>query len=209
MKKIILTAVAIAAFGFANAQDKKADGAGFSSGDVFVSGAVSITSSNNKNTDTKESGFGITPKLGYFFTENIALGAKVGYESAKTKVAGTTTKDHSEMMFGAFGRYYFTPASQFSIFAELGVDYSTMKHAEMEIVMGELMMGETIKTNTIGAGLSLGLNYFVSSKFALEANYAALNLTSSKIDAPGEKNTSTFGLGADLSAVSIGLLYKF
>ena len=205
MKKIILTAVAIAAFGFANAQDKKADGAGFSSGDVFVSGAVSITSSNNKNTDTKESGFGITPKLGYFFTENIALGAKVGYESAKTKVAGTTTKDHSEMMFGAFGRYYFTPASQFSIFAELGVDYSTMKHKMME----GAVMGETVKTNTIGAGLSLGLNYFVSSNFALEANYAALNLTSSKIDAPGEKNTSTFGLGADLSAVSIGLLYKF
>lgn len=205
MKKIILSVVAIAAFGFANAQDKKADGAGFSSGDVFVSGAVSITSSNDKNTDTKESGFGITPKLGYFFTENIALGAKVGYESAKTKTAGTTTEDHSQMMFGAFGRYYFTPASQFSIFAEVGVDYSTMKHA----MMGAMVMGETVKTNTLGAGLSLGLNYFVSSNFALEANYAGLNFASAKSDVADAKSVSTFGLGADLSAVSIGLLYKF
>lgn len=199
MKKIILTAVAIAAFGFANAQDKKSEGAGFSSGDVFVTGAVSITSSNDKYTDTKESGFGITPKVGYFFTENIALGAKIGYASAKTKVMGDTTMDNSTVNFGVFGRYYFTPASQFSIFTELGVDYVTMKNN----------MAPTSKVNGIGAGLSLGLNYFVSSNFALEANYAGLAFASAKSDAPDAKSVSTFALGANLSAVSIGLLYKF
>lgn len=198
MKKIILSVVAIVAFGFANAQDKKAEGAGFSSGDVFVTGAVSITSSNDKNNDIKESGFGLTPKLGYFFTENIVLGAKIGFTSAKTIDKGVTTMDNSAVGFGVFGRYYFTPASQFSVFTELGVDYTSTKHKI-----------PSYKENAIGAGLSLGLNYFVSSNFALEANYAALNLTSSKIDAEGAKNTSTFGLGADLSAVSIGLLYKF
>ena len=198
MKKIILSVVAIVAFGFANAQDKKAEGAGFSSGDVFVTGAVSITSSNDKNNDIKESGFGLTPKLGYFFTENIVLGAKIGFTSAKTIDKGVTTMDNSAVGFGVFGRYYFTPASQFSVFTELGIDYTSTKYKI-----------PSYKENAIGAGLSLGLNYFVSSNFALEANYAALNLTSSKIDAEGAKNTSTFGLGANLSAVSIGLLYKF
>lgn len=199
MKKIILSVVAIVAFGFANAQDKKSEGAGFSSGDVFVSGGVSITSSNNKNTDVKESGFGITPTLGYFFTENIALGAKIGFESDKTTALGVTVADDSTLSFGVFGRYYFTPASQFSVFTEAGFDYFTMKDN----------MAPTSTVNGIGAGISLGLNYFVSSNFALEASYAGLGFASAKSDAPGAKNVSTFGLGADLSAVSIGLLYKF
>jgi outer membrane protein len=198
MKKIILSALAVCAFTFVSAQDKKSDGAGFSSGDVFVTGGVAITSSNDKNTDTKDSGFGLTPKVGYFLTENIALGAKVGFMSAKTTVAGATTMDDSGVMFGAFGRYYFSPASQFSVFTELGFDYTTMKDKIT-----------SVKENTMGVGLSLGLNYFVSNHFALEASYAGLSIESSKFDVPGAKNTSSFGLGADLSAVSIGLLYKF
>jgi outer membrane protein len=198
MKKLFLAA-AFLAFGFANAQENKSENAGFSSGDVFMSGSISITSSNDKNPDVKKSGFEVMPKVGYFFTENIALGAKFGFASAKAKEAGVTVQDDSAVEFGVFGRYYFTPASQFSVFTELGVAYTTL----------EDKIAPSVKTNIIGAGLSVGLNYFVSKNFALEANYAALGITSSKRDTPGAKNVSSFGLGANLSAVSIGLLYKF
>ena len=200
MKKLILSAVAICAFTFANAQDKKeSTGVGFGEGDVFISGGFGISSSNNKNTLTKESGFAIQPKIGFFVSENIALGARIGFGTDKTKVNGATTTDLSALTAGVFGRYNFSPKSQFSVFTELGFDYVTL---ENKITPSQ-------KTNGFGIGLSLGLNYFVSSNFALEASYAGLNYGTSKSDTPGAQNVSQFSLESNLNAVSIGLLYKF
>lgn len=200
MKKLILSAVAICAFTFANAQDKKeSTGVGFGEGDVFVSGAIGIGSTNDKNTSTKTSGFEIEPKVGFFVTENIALGAKIGYGSGKTKVNGNTTADDTSLSAGVFGRYNFSPKSQFSVFTELGFDYVTQEN--------KLPGG--LKENGFDIGLSLGLNYFVSNNFAIEASYAGLNYETRKFDAPGAQNETAFGLGGDLRAVSIGLLYKF
>ena len=199
MKKIILAAVAVFAFSLANAQDKKEDsGAGFASGDVFISGSFGVNSSNDKNTDTKTSGFNISPKVGYFFSDNIALGAQLGYGSDKTQVSGTTTSENDALSFGVFGRYYVSPSSQFAPFAQLGVAYQTEKDKI-----------SNVKNNGFGVGLSLGLNYFVSSHFALEASYAGLTYSSSKYDVAGAQNVSNFNIGANLDAVSIGLLYKF
>ena len=91
MKKIILTVAAVFAFGFANAQDKKESSEGFSKGDVFVTGAFSLGSTNDKNAEVKTSSFEIAPQLGYFVSENIAIGLKVGYSSDKTKSSVATT----------------------------------------------------------------------------------------------------------------------
>ncbi|WP_395043782.1 outer membrane beta-barrel protein [Flavobacterium sp.] len=199
MKKIILTVAAVFAFGFANAQDKKEDsGAGFSNGDAYISGSFGINSTNDKNTDIKTNGFDISPTVGYFFTDNIALGARIGFSSDKTDNSGTTTSDDSTLSAGLFGRYYFTPASQFSVFTELGADYVTAKDKI-----------SNVKANGFGVNVSLGLNYFVSDNFAIEATYAGLNYASAKVDLPGAKNVSAFSLGGNLSSVSIGLLYKF
>ena len=54
MKKIIFTVAAIFAFGFANAQDKKENsGTGFAKGDIFITGAFNVSSTNDKNTNKK------------------------------------------------------------------------------------------------------------------------------------------------------------
>ena len=81
MKKIILTAVAVFGFAFANAQEEEKGNGGFAKGDVFVSGAVTFGSS--KTGDFKANAFEIAPKVGYFVTENIAVGASVGFQSLK------------------------------------------------------------------------------------------------------------------------------
>ena len=65
MKKLLLSAVAVFAFTFANAQD----GEGFSKGDVFISGSVGFNSS--KQGDAKSNEFSFSPAAGYFLTENI------------------------------------------------------------------------------------------------------------------------------------------
>ena len=194
MKKIVLSMVAILAFGFANAQEST--GKGFSKGSIFVSGAIGINS--EKTGDNKSSGFEIEPKVGFFVTDNIAIGGKLGYRSDKAENAVTDTEDEARLTVGAFGRYYFTPSSDFSLFGELGVDYSSVDDKLADV-----------KENEIGANLGLGLSYFVSSNFALEATWAGLGYTSNDNGGDGAEKTNTFGLGADLRSINFGLLYKF
>jgi outer membrane protein len=197
MKKVLLSAVALLAFGFANAQEEKSNG-GFSKGDVFVTGAFTFASTNDKDNEEKTNSFEIAPQVGYFLTENIAIGGKVGFGSYKMEDAGVDTEDMSGLTLGAFGRYYFTPANQFSLFANLGLDYSSMKDKLADA-----------KLNGFQAGLGAGMNYFVSSNFSIEAGVAVLGFSSEKSDATGAKGTSSFGFGGDWRAVTFGVNYKF
>ncbi|MFB9108174.1 outer membrane beta-barrel protein [Flavobacterium gyeonganense] len=194
MKKIVLSMVAVLAFGFANAQDST--GKGFSKGNVFISGSVGISS--DKTGDVKESGFEIAPKVGFFVTDNIAIGGRLGYRSDKAENAVTDTRDEARLSVGAFGRYYFTPSSDFSLFGELGVDYSSVDDKLADA-----------KANEIGANLGLGLSYFVSSNFAIEATWAGLGFTSNDNGGDGAEKTNSFGLGANLDSINLGVVYKF
>lgn len=193
MKKVILTVAAIFAFGFANAQETTEGG--FSKGSMFLSGALSIGS--EKTGDVKSSWFEIEPKFGYFVTDNIAIGGKLGYSSNKAENGIADTVDQSAFTVGAFGRYYFTPASQFSLFGQLGLDYSTIDNKLADA-----------KGNEIGANLGLGISYFVSNNWAIEATWAGLGYTSNDNGGDGADKTNTFGLGADMRAISFGVIYK-
>lgn len=184
MKKIILAAIAVMAFGFANAQTT-----GFSKGDVFISGAFKIGS--EKTGDSKSNNFVLIPSAGYFVSQNIALGGKLGFSSDKINDA----KENS-FTVGAFGRYYFTPASQFSIFGQAGVDYTNSKDGDF-------------KSNQIGANVGLGLSYFLSNHFAIEANWAGLGYSVNNNGGHGAEKTNSFGLGTDLRDVAFGVVYKF
>jgi len=199
MKKIILSAIAVCAFGFANAQDtttESAGGKGFANGDIFVTGAVSIGS--EKEGDIKTTSFEINPRVGFFVSDNIAIGGQIGYSSDKTDDDGTTTDEASTLSIGAFGRYYFTPASDFSLFGQLGLNYNTTDHGDADY-----------KTNGFDAGLGLGLSYFVSDNFAIEATFGALGFTSEKDDTDGAENQTSFDLGLDMRSIGLGLTYKF
>jgi outer membrane protein len=200
MKKVLLSAVALLAFGFANAQEEKAN-EGFAKGDIFVTGAFLLNS--EKTGDAKSSSFEIAPQVGYFLTENIAIGGKLGYKTEKAEnAAGVETTDKAGFAVGGFGRYYFTPASQFSLFANLGLEYSSLEN--------KLATDDT--ESELGLGLGAGLNYFVSPNFSIEAGVAVLSYTSndngggSGVD---KTNELTFGGDWRTPAVSFGVNYKF
>ncbi|WP_347052731.1 outer membrane beta-barrel protein [Flavobacterium olei] len=187
MKKIVLAAIAVLGFSFANAQTT-----GFSKGDTFIAGSVGIAS--QKTGDSKSNGFELVPQAGYFVSENIALGGKLGFTSLKDENEIKT----SAFKVGAFGRYYFTPASQFSVFGQLGVDYTGYK-----VKPGDF------KSNELGLGLGLGMSYFLSNHFAIEANWAGLEYSVNNNGGHGAEKTNSFYLGSDLGAVNFGVLYKF
>ena len=204
MKKVLLSAVALLAFGFANAQEEEKGNGGFAKGDVFVSGAVTLGSS--KTGDFKANAFEIAPKVGYFVTENIAIGASVGLQSLKFD-DGAADATNSGLGLGAFGRYYFTPADKFSLFAELGFDYTSFDE-EFDAETGTVYRG-SFESKEIGLGLGAGMNYFVSSNFSIEAGVAVLGYSSNDNGGDGADKTNTFSFGGDWRAVTFGVNYKF
>jgi hypothetical protein len=206
MKKIILSAAALFVFGFASAQDAKEStgGKGFANGDIFVSGSVGFNSDKTPGVDddVKTTSFNISPKVGFFVTDNIAVGGKVGFTSEKTDFGSGDDATSDKFSIGAFGRYYATPTSDFSVFAELGFNYNTSNE-------NAGTGGDDFKVNGFDIALAPGVSYFISSNFALEASIAALSYETSKPDADGAENTTDFGLNVDLSNISLGLVYKF
>lgn len=200
MKKIILSVAAVFAFGFANAQEDASEG--FKKGDVFISGAVGFGST--KTGDFKTSDFIIAPSAGYFVTENIAIGLAFGYESSKVEFGGADATNNT-FSVGAFGRYYFTPASKFSFFGQLGVNYNSYDN-EFDLEAGEL--GD-FKGDGFGVALAPGVNYFITKNLSLEASFGILGFETTKPDADGAEKTNSFDFGLDTRDIRLGLVYKF
>ena len=205
MKKIILSAAALFVFGFANAQDATTatgggDAKGFAKGDIFMSGSAGFSSESTG--DDKLNSFEISPSLGFFVSDNIAIGALLSYTSTKDETPGVEDIDTNALAIGVFGRYYATPASDFSFFGELGAAY-VMAKQEQGSAEG--------KANGFVIAFSPGVSYFISSNFALEASIGELSYTTVKPDndLPGEESTDTFKLNLDLTDIMVGLVYKF
>ncbi|KQS47304.1 hypothetical protein ASG38_07560 [Flavobacterium sp. Leaf359] len=200
MKKIVLTVAAVFAFGFANAQEETSEG--FKKGDVFISGAVGFGST--KTGDFKTSDFEIAPSVGYFVTENIALGVAFGYGSSKID-NGVADAKNSTLSVGAFGRYYFTPASKFSIFGQLGVNYMSYDD-EFNLEAGTLADS---KGNGFGVAVAPGVSYFLAKNFAIEATFGILSYETLNPDEDGVDSTNGFNFGLDMRDIRLGLVYKF
>jgi hypothetical protein len=207
MKKIILSAAALCAFAFSNAQEVTTTegGEGFKQGDFFITGAVGFGTVSNPG-DLKSNTFVIAPKVGFFATENIAVGIALGYSNnTADENDGIDTYEVKNNTFevGAFGRYYFTPASKFSIFGQLNVAYATSK-TEVDVPGTP-----EYKANGFNIGVAPGLSYFVSEHFALEATFGVLGYNTAKPDVDGAESTDAFNVGLNLSDINLGLVYKF
>lgn len=197
MKKVLLTAVALFAFGFANAQDsKEGSSEGFSNGDFFITGSANFSST--KMGDVKADGYNVSPSVGYFVTDNIALGAGVTFGKSKMTIEDESV-DVQSVGGNVGASYFFTPADKFSLFAGLGLGYNTSKVGN----------GETINLNTFSVAVAPGFNYFLNDHFAVQASLGVLGYTSSKFDVDGAKSTNTFALGLNGTDLNFGITYKF
>ena len=172
---------------------------GFAQGSTFITGAVGFASESI--AEEKTSGFTIAPSVGYFVTPNIAIGAKLGYTSLKNE-EGSDEETTDLLTAGVFGRYYWMPASKFSIFAELGADYRSLTEDDNTI-------SNEYKSNGFAIQLAPGMNYFLNNNFALEAKVGVLGYSSDKPDYTGAEATDNFNIGLNLNDITLGLVYKF
>ncbi|MBC7923630.1 MAG: autotransporter outer membrane beta-barrel domain-containing protein [Ferruginibacter sp.] len=115
-KNVLLTVASAVALGFAaltaNAQIKE--------GTVLAGGGLSLDFGTHKNerpgsnqnttvtVETRYTNFTFNPKVGYFFTDDLALGLNLNVNSNTNKNKDNGIRStSSSYTFGVFGRYYF------------------------------------------------------------------------------------------------------
>ncbi|MGR7814072.1 outer membrane beta-barrel protein [Lacinutrix undariae] len=186
MKKLSFTA-AITVLGLSNVNaQEEAKTFGFGEGDIFIEGTVGFYSTNDKNTDEKTNGFGISPKAGCFLNDDLDVGAMLSYDSNKIEVSGTDLSKTNTFGAGVFARYYVLDlGKRFKTYSEFGIGYATSNDKILDL-----------NENTIGAGLDLGINYFVTEKIALSFGLKnILSFSSAKYDVSGAKPVTDFSFG--------------
>src|SRR5690606_38194531 len=127
MKKLILSAVAVFALTFANAQEGEPT-FGFSEGDFLIEGNINFSSTNNKNTEVKESSFNFNPKAGYFISDDIAIGLDLAFGSLCCMFDVHDISIFSFVGSGAFARDYLCDlGKRFKGYRMFGEEYATVK----------------------------------------------------------------------------------
>ena len=207
MKKIILTAAAVFALSFANAQDKKEGGAGLASGNIVLTADANYTSISAG--DAKASTFGIAPGVGYMMSDNLMILGSIGISSGTADTAGDDLKI-SGLGLNAGVRYFFTPADKFSVSlgGQLGYGSTSSNLDYVEADGTPVLFADSVKTTTVSLNVPLGLHYFMNDNFAISATWGGLGYSSSKEDTDGAEATNTLGLNLNMSSVNFGLLYK-
>ncbi|UUV20790.1 porin family protein [Paenimyroides aestuarii] len=197
MKKILLSVAVLATSVAAQAQERTF---GFNQGDVLLEGSLQANSEDNKLETVKTSEFNFTPKAGYFINDNFAVGLGLNFGSAKIEnysdvVADRNTQKANNVGFEVFGRYYFMDLNRFQPYGEVGIGYNSLggEISRYDEATSTTITRDLDKTNRFGVNATLGINYFVTPKIAV--NFALSNVigfNSSKMDTPNAKATTDF-----------------
>jgi len=137
MKKIILSLAAVLAFTLtSDAQTRK--------GTVLL-GAGSQFSEQNINT------LAITPKIGYFVQDGIAIGALVNFQNDNTNKGAYELNDNTAEI-GVFGRYYVSN----NLFTEVSLSSKSVSNEDFKEVTEAnvhvwTLNGELVSPGTTGA----------------------------------------------------------
>ncbi|CAM3485437.1 outer membrane beta-barrel protein [Sphingobacterium prati] len=195
MKKVLLTLTAIAGLTIAaNAQTEK--------GKIMVGGQVGFETSKVKDTDHKNNSFSINPTVGYFVSDNWAVGTGVGYNWSKNEADKNNSTKVDAFQVAPFVRKY-SANGPLRFFAQLSVPMSWGK------MTAESNNVETKnKFENYGVELAPGLAYFPTSQIGIELKVRGLYYNYNK-DKTNDITTNTFGLDANSLAPTLGVQFHF
>lgn len=205
MKKVFLSIALLSAVAFTTqAQTEK--------GKFIVGGNASYSTSKSDADNAKSShNFSILPNVGYFVSDNIAVGTGIGYQSSKASIESSVGKKEA-FVVAPFARHYTPVAEKFKFFGELSVPmaFGTTKATDADLKVGD----KTGNTTSIGVALSPGFAYYPSSKIGIEFAFSGISYQNSKAeDADGNKlkgsGRDSFSIGTDFFAPHIGIQFHF
>ncbi|MBB2150709.1 outer membrane beta-barrel protein [Pedobacter gandavensis] len=207
MKKLLLSLVAVSAFTIAaQAQTEK--------GKIIIGGNVAFDTKKSDAAGAKSNtNFQIVPSVGYFVSDNIAVGTGVGYGYSKTN--GTLTElgnKNTSFVVNPFGRYYANLSESFKFFGQLSVP---MAFGKDKAVDADGHTGAKTGTTTeIGVALSPGFAFYPTKKIGIEFALNGLNYnTLRKEDMNGDKvkgaGYDEFSFGANFFSPKLGVQFHF
>ncbi len=201
MKKLLLSMVAIAGLAFTTqAQTEK--------GNVMLGGNLGFNSSKVDGANKSDVNFSVVPTVGYFISDNIAIGTGVGYNYDK-KVSNKNLNQSFEV--SPFGRYYVGLSDQFKFFGQLSVP---MAFGNNKLVddQGEVADDKYESTTNIGVNLAPGLAFYPTKKIGIELSVNGLgyNHYTAEAELTGNKvKSNAFGFNADTFAPKLGVMFHF
>lgn len=199
MKKLFLTLTAAVALTFAaKAQTEQ--------GKLFLGGSLGYNYNKVNGTDNSTQGFNIAPSIGYFISNNFAIGTSVGYGYSKNSF--DSDYDYPDLKTQTFNVAPFARAykgnESFKFFGQLSVP----------MAWGNVKKDDT-KTQTIasyGVQLSPGVAFFPHKNVGIELSVRGLYYSNNRVkDEAIDVKTinSSFGLASDFFAPQLGVQFYF
>lgn len=191
---------------------------------IFVGGALGFSSTKMSSTTGstttelgKISSYNFSPEVGYYLSENLAIGLGFGVGNTKTTTPITTTSnsvnDQTNWNIRPFARYTLLKTGGFGFFGEGALSFGGSS--------SETTNGSTTtdgpSTTTISIGLFPGITYDLSDKVALIAKVGALSYATNKSKittgtgagaSTTETSTPNFTLALNLNTISFGAIVK-
>ena len=140
----------------------------FTKGTIMAGGSVGFSAMKNKETQSNvtttigtTTTFTFLPQVGYFFIDNLAVGAEVALQSEKFKNSDSNAANSTTtFLFSPFVRYYFPPKvyAQFSFGVGPGTNRNTNDN------------GVTTESSFVNSGWSIlaGYAYMLNNHVAIE-----------------------------------------
>ena len=197
MKKL-LVASAIALFGLSNAQIAK--------GTTYISGQVGYEGVKNNNTEVNNDTFSIVPTVGYFVSNDVAVGLGIGYATTSTKaptLAGEAKNSTSAIVVEPFVRKYWNLGEKLYFFGQLSVPMA-WGNDKAELSGTEVSKD---KFSSYGVVIKPGLDYVINKNWSVEATIGKFGYESASYkDAESVEN---YGFGLNFNNVGFGVKYFF
>jgi len=169
----------------------------------------------NLGSESVSSQFQISPSVGYFVADNLAIGLNLGYTATKNTYTSTFTTPLSDLApnitfrGGAYVQYYKMLTDQFGLVGTLGGGYQYNRVTNIYGPAGSQSTSET-KQKGYYASLTPGIVYFPIPKLGISATVGSLAFSRLK-ETPNaaEPVYTDFGASFGLSQLQFGGTWYF
>lgn len=177
-------------------------------GKTFISGNLGYNSSSVDNTvSTTNKNFSIAPQLGYYITNDIAIGLGIGYQetsfTANGGIVGIYKTKRSGFFVSPFVRKYWSLGEKLNFFGQLSASYSSGNEETLETISAT----SKTKVNSYGFSIAPGLEYTLNKNWSLLSTLGSVGFNTVK---PENSNASkNFNFGVNLESIGFGTKYTF
>ncbi len=140
--------------------------------------------------------FGLAPEVGYFITDNLALGLGIYYTNSALKPEGGSKTSFNTFGVNPYARYYFLAKGDFKMYGQFNIAYGTTK-ADTDGAKS---------FDALAINVMPGVSYNLSERFAINATFGDFGYASMKHD---DFKATGFGLNVDMSTLQFGFSVAF